>query len=92
MFLRDLFFAVVAQRSRSDLTGGNVNCPIEWLREGGTFLDVVIGDELEVCALSEGGGFVVEGAVAKVKEQVCGNASTLDGLVELPCGQLSAIG
>jgi len=54
----DLFLAIFTGGADDDLAGAAVDEDFDRLRERGPFLNMVVGDELEVGALREDGGFM----------------------------------
>jgi hypothetical protein len=72
------------------LAAGNVDREIHRLREGRTFLDVVVGNELEVTALREDRGFIIDRAILETEEQAGCNPIAADRLEEVThCKQVA---
>src|SRR6266702_3730109 len=53
------------------------------MRESGAALQMIVSQHAEVDALLENGGFIIEGAVAKMERGARGNGVALDGLQRL---------
>jgi hypothetical protein len=53
---------------RTVIWPGNVDRAIHRLGEGRTFLDMVVGEELEVTALREDRSFIIDRAVLETEE------------------------
>jgi hypothetical protein len=83
VFAADLLLAALSGGADCDLAGGNVDRDVHWLREGRAFLYVVVADELEVAALSEHGGFIIDRAILESEEQARGDAIAADHLEEV---------
>ena len=76
----DLLFAILFCGSDRDLATATIDEEINWLRERRAFLDVVIGNELEVAALRKDRGFIVKRAVFEIKGQPRSNLAPMGDL------------
>ena len=87
----DFFFAVAAKRAGGDLAVG-FDEEVDGVFEEGAFLDVVVGDETEGAGLGVGGGFVVEGAVFEVENDLKRDALAVGDLDEVAVAEDLAAG
>ena len=89
----DLVLAVFSCRANNDLAGAAIDEEVDWLREGGTFLNMVVSDESEGTALGKDGSFVVDGAVFEVEGQLRGNLAAADNLYKIArCHDMAVFG
>jgi hypothetical protein len=73
VFGRDILLTVLPGGADRDPAAPNVDREIHRLREGRPFLDVVVGDELEVTALRKDCSFIINRAILETEEQARGN-------------------
>jgi hypothetical protein len=83
VFALDLLLPILSGGADGDLAVGNIDRGIHRLREGRPFLYVVVGDELEVTALREDRGFIIDRAILETEEQAGGNPIAVDHLEEV---------
>ena len=79
----DLLLAVFPCGADGDFAGAAIDEEVDWLRERGAFLNVVIGDELEDAALREDSSFIVDGAVFEMEGQLRSNLAAMGDLHEI---------
>jgi hypothetical protein len=90
VFALDLLLTILSCRSNCNLTPENIYRKIHRLREGRTFLYMVIGDELEMPALREDRRFVIDRTIFETEEQPRSDPVPTDDLVEVAYGQYAA--
>ncbi len=75
-----------------DVAGGGVEADVELIGKGWAALDEMVANELEVFALREYGGLVVEGAVAEAKGEMAGDAAAATDLGDISDGDDVIVG
>jgi hypothetical protein len=70
-----------------DLVARNIDSDVDRLRKGWSFLDVVVTDELKNSSLPEDGDFVVDGAIAKMKDKARTDLVSIDQVDLIASGE-----
>jgi hypothetical protein len=83
MFALDLLLAIFPFGTNRNLTAVNADRHIHRMREGRPFLDMVVGDELEVPSLRKDCSLIIDRAVFETEEQPGCNPITTDDLEEV---------